>query len=577
MRSHLIRALSAIALIAAPADADVDIPTSVPCGELVTNSVTNRIYARCGGDLVEIDGDTHAQRSLPLARPIVGVDPVGNRVIASNAGGITVVDVPSWTSIPYAIAGAVALDPASGSAWIAQAAAGVVTHLDLATGATTPFPLGASSTNAQVTIDPVNDLVYVALSPLKRIVELDPATGGTRFADVGPPVISIAGGLAIDPLRRELFLSAGAALEFASGPAIAIVDTETMTVTPPSSVGDENPLLPGTDPGNDRVWIGYGQLSSCAGVRAERLSVPGLLGFVTGCLSSSGQWAVNPATSRAYVGYYDEAPAPVGAGIAEIDVDPPSAQANTALPNSQSGTPAVVLSTGRVYVAHHSFIGGVLVAIREHDEAEVVPVPLAVAITLDGVGPDGTTTVHFSAASGWPTPLPVQQIFYQVDSIHGAWTPATTAGPEADATLTLAPGTHVVHAFAVDGQEATISRIQQINPVTGPVASLEVVIAPPACSNGDDDDGDGATDYPADPGCQTASGAKEDPKCDDGVDNDGDGGTDWDGGGQGLAADAQCLAKPWKDREIPAGGCGLGAEIALALALARTARRRFAR
>jgi len=44
----------------------------------------------------------------------------------------------------------------------------------------------------------------------------------------------------------------------------------------------------------------------------------------------------------------------------------------------------------------------------------------------------------------------------------------------------------------------------------------------PMCANGIDDDGDGAIDYPADPGCADPQQDDESPECDDGLDNDGD-------------------------------------------------------
>ncbi|MCB0828132.1 MAG: PKD domain-containing protein [Solirubrobacterales bacterium] len=58
----------------------------------------------------------------------------------------------------------------------------------------------------------------------------------------------------------------------------------------------------------------------------------------------------------------------------------------------------------------------------------------------------------------------------------------------------------------------------------------------PACSDGFDNDGDGKTDYPADPGCTGTNDTSEvdpvvdpdpDPVCSDGIDNDGDGKTDY--------------------------------------------------
>jgi len=57
------------------------------------------------------------------------------------------------------------------------------------------------------------------------------------------------------------------------------------------------------------------------------------------------------------------------------------------------------------------------------------------------------------------------------------------------------------------------------------------VTAVRACSDGLDNDGDGQTDFPADPGCESPGDNTEtDPaaaQCSDGVDNNGSGGTDW--------------------------------------------------
>ena len=53
----------------------------------------------------------------------------------------------------------------------------------------------------------------------------------------------------------------------------------------------------------------------------------------------------------------------------------------------------------------------------------------------------------------------------------------------------------------------------------------------PACVNGRDDDGDGLTDYPLDPGCESATDTDEmdavAPACRNGTDDDSDGLTDW--------------------------------------------------
>lgn len=90
------------------------------------------------------------------------------------------------------------------------------------------------------------------------------------------------------------------------------------------------------------------------------------------------------------------------------------------------------------------------------------------------------------------------------------------------------------------------------------------------CADGLDNDGDGATDFPEDPGCRDES-SNESPACDDGIDNDGDGGVDWDGAGLG-AADPDCRGVAWRGRERPRA-CGLGFELALLLPVLASFRR----
>jgi hypothetical protein len=101
------------------------------------------------------------------------------------------------------------------------------------------------------------------------------------------------------------------------------------------------------------------------------------------------------------------------------------------------------------------------------------------------------------------------------------------------------------------------------------------------CDDGADNDGDGLVDYPADPGCQLASSARENPQCQDGLNNDNQPGIDFDGGASvngGVPLDVpdpQCTSA-WKNREA-AAACGLGAELAALLPTLRWARSRLRR
>ena len=137
--------------------------------------------------------------------------------------------------------------------------------------------------------------------------------------------------------------------------------------------------------------------------------------------------------------------------------------------------------------------------------------------------------------------------------------------------------------------------------------------ATPACSNGRDDDGDGQTDFPNDPGCADANdtnergttscddgidndgdygvdvggdiacpsvfGWIESAQCQDGIDNDGDGFIDFDGGvhaaGEALAPpDPHCASASRNNEKPQKPICGLGFELTLLLPLLETLRAR---
>lgn len=105
-------------------------------------------------------------------------------------------------------------------------------------------------------------------------------------------------------------------------------------------------------------------------------------------------------------------------------------------------------------------------------------------------------------------------------------------------------GTGELHVLSIDG------RILQIQ------SDL------PACSDGVDNDGDGRTDHPADPGCASPASTTEVPLCDDGFDNDLDGAVD--GQDPQCAAAHENIESDALDLEQLASEeifCGLGAEL----------------
>ncbi len=92
--------------------------------------------------------------------------------------------------------------------------------------------------------------------------------------------------------------------------------------------------------------------------------------------------------------------------------------------------------------------------------------------------------------------------------------------------------------------------------------TLQIQTGLPACSDGVDNDADGMTDFPADPGCASATSTTEVPLCNDAFDNDQDGAMDRED--SLCAASHQNVESEVLDIHELAGEeifCGLGAEL----------------
>ena len=122
-------------------------------------------------------------------------------------------------------------------------------------------------------------------------------------------------------------------------------------------------------------------------------------------------------------------------------------------------------------------------------------------------------------------------------------TSAVTGGAPVSFLIRHAVGCNVTSDVSFTSREATSNRPQlAVETTSGPA---------PACSDGTDNDADGVTDYPADPGCTSAADTDEtDPPpaaCDDGIDNDQDGSTDY-------PADPGCTSAADTDEADPRSG-----------------------
>jgi MYXO-CTERM domain-containing protein/uncharacterized repeat protein (TIGR01451 family) len=83
----------------------------------------------------------------------------------------------------------------------------------------------------------------------------------------------------------------------------------------------------------------------------------------------------------------------------------------------------------------------------------------------------------------------------------------------------------VAPLFAGQRLEVSVTATGELESMRSPPEVVVGVSGTAACSDGKDNDGDGTTDYPADPGCTSPDDTDETdvPQCSDGLDNDSDG------------------------------------------------------
>lgn len=471
MRIARVLLCSSFGLLGASAGAQVVIPGVA--GTPVVNPITNKIYAGDATTLIEVDGATHAIRTAAgsdLGTRIV--DPVQDRIWILNFSldSVTVVEGTDLSMQTVAVGDgplSIALDPAANVAWVLNRD-GSATRIDGSDLSADAIPLGLPVlASGFVVADPIGARAFA--NGAGQILEIDRATLGVQAQPGGSD-------LAVNPTTARLFT-------FTTGPfdpdlgdselRLTRIDANTQTVIGHSVVSFESffprLLRIASDPVHGRIWFEHSKTVNDvqALVEADGSSA-GVFASTGGGGSGSAGWAFNPASNRLYLlgGFA----APPQWEILDADSGSRTLEFFGSLVHGVAVNPA----TNLTYRSH----GTELV---ETPEPETTAVPITTAISNDPPT-GGTVDVHFAAASGFaPIAPPIGQIFYRVDGTSGPWTAATPAGASASATLSLSPGVHTVHAFAVDGQEATIGHPQRTTPIVGQVASLAVTM-PSTCA-----------------------------------------------------------------------------------------------
>ena len=450
--------------------ASITIPNALP-NRIGVNPVTNQIYM-VGGDnddtMLVIDGASRAVTQVAVGTLVsfiggpLAVNQANNTVYAFNknidltviAGATSTQPATVISTIPLGISTSfpndLAVNPATNMVY-ASTSDGKVKVIDVTAGnVIATISVGCQSPAFQV--NPATNKIYVLCSYPGGITVID-GTSNTVVANI--PLDGNPGGIAVNPVTNRIYVtgalnSLGGNLNVIDGASNAVV----------ASIPLNSPTTVAVNPVNNRIYV-----STANGMNV----IDGASNTVVATIAGGHalEVAVNPVTNHLFFDGNDSNPDTVFA------IDGISNTSSTVLTGNFVLFMAVNPATNQIYVGARDVMWVIT-------EQQVQPVPLPVSIAFQGLPninstADPNPVFQFSAGSNfYPFSLPVQNVYFQVDTWQGAWQQATRAGTSFTGQLSsVSQGNHVLYAYATDGQNATL---WSANSLTGPIAAFPFTV-----------------------------------------------------------------------------------------------------
>ncbi|MBL0121760.1 MAG: hypothetical protein IPP88_03190 [Betaproteobacteria bacterium] len=301
-----------------------------------------------------------------------------------------------------------------------------------------------------VAVNPVTNKIYVSNSIGNSVTVIDGATLTTATVSTGASPDAVA----VNPVTNKTYVANN------GGTTVTVIDGANGTAT--INVGT-NPVSIAVNVVTNRIYVG----NSSGGMTVIDGDTNATSTVTAGTTGPHGV-TVNPATNKIYV---------VNNGNHNVTiVDGASGSKSTVATGLFPFGVAVNPVTGKIYVANSS--GGTVTVITE-SLMQAIPLTTAIGSLPGNQTGLASPTFTFTPASTFvPTVPPVQGVYYQIDTWQGAWQKAGGTGLYTGTTAPLGLGTHILYAFAVDGQESTsVSTGVQASPLVGQMAAYVFTVS----------------------------------------------------------------------------------------------------
>jgi YVTN family beta-propeller protein len=487
-----------VSVINAATNTTASIPVASTPAAVAVNPDTRQIYAASSpgsstpGSVTVINGtgltaasDTVLSSGIPMGNnPIaVSVNAATNITYVLNQGSndVSAIDGSNLTATPATIAvgsnpTAFAVNPVTDGVYVANSGDGTVTVINGTTVATaSPITVGGAPSG--VAVDPARNKIYVANSSTNDVTVIDGVTNGITPVDIGAPSSAIA----VDPIANNIYVAN------AGGSTVSVINGANLIATPISVVVSASPVAIAVNPVTEMIYVVCSSGSVFVINGANPAATPATVGVGTSPTAIS----VNAATNKIYV-------VNSGGTITIIDGTTNNTRTVSGV-NGNTGLYSVSVNptTNRAYVTSGTGAASAVAVISEADLEDALLDTTIEATTPDSqiisTEPALVTTNRlpgftFTADSRFPSPPPITNLYYQIDSRQGTWTAASgPTGNGSPATFTttigsaLAPGEHILYAFAQDDTPETTSSFDDGVRI-GNIQTLYFVVVPIATS-----------------------------------------------------------------------------------------------
>jgi YVTN family beta-propeller protein len=477
-----------VSVINAATNTTASIPVAPTPVAVAVNPDVRQIYAASSGtpgSVTVLDGTgLTAASDTVLAQGIaVGNNPIA---VAVNAGtnmayvlnqgsnNVSVIDGSKLAAAPATISvgnnpAAIAVNPVTDDVYVANSGDGTVTAINGTTVATSP-PITIGGTPSALAVDPTKNKIYVANSSGNNVTVIDGVTNGTTPVSIGAPSSAIA----VDTAANKIYVAN------AGGSTVSVIDGANLTAAPISVAVAASPVAIAINAVTGTIYVGCSNGSVFVINGANPSGTPATVTVGNNPTAIS----VNAATNKIYV---------MNSGDGSVTIiDGTTNSTRTVNAVNGSGSRYAVSAnptTGRAYVAA---TGNAVVVISEADledaklntSIQAMPDSQNLSTEPTLVTTNRQPSFTFTASSTFSPPPPIANLYYQIDSRQGSWT--ATSGPTGSgspvtftATIgsSLAPGEHILYAFAQDDTPETTSSFDDGVRI-GNIQTLYLVVVP---------------------------------------------------------------------------------------------------